>query len=108
MEYASHAEVRGNVTVVRRLIRTLMLRTVDVNGVVQGESKWGLWKDVLHSGAILVIRLRSEVKGCAMNAMKNARDYSVGIVISALRESRYGTHAVTAKLFSICVFHVNL
>ena len=108
MEYASHAEVRGNVTVVRRLTRTLMLRTVNVNGVVQGESKGGLRRDVSHSGAILVPRLRREVKGCAMIAIKNARDYSVTIVISPLRESRDATHAATAKPFSICVLHVNL
>ena len=108
MEYASHVEVRGDVTVVRRLIRTLMLRTVHVNGVVPGESKWVLGKDVSHSGAILVTRLRSGVKGCVVNVMRNARDYSVSIVIWPLRESRYATHAVTAKLFSICVFHVNL
>ena len=108
MEYASHADVRGSVTVVTRLIRTLMLRIVNVNGVVEGESKGGLTRDVSHSGAILAPRLSNGVKGCAANAMTNARDYSVTIVISPLRESRDATHAATAKPFSICVLHVNL
>ena len=108
MDSAGHAEVLGCASFVTRSIRTLMLRTVHVNGVVPGESKWVLGKDVSHFGAILVPRLRSGVKGCVVNVMRNARDYSVSIVIWPLRESRYATHAVTAKLFSICVFHVNL
>ena len=108
MGSAGHAEVLGCATVVKKSILTLMLRTVNVNGVVLGESKGVLGKDVSHSGAILVTRLRSGVKGCVVNVMRNARDYSVSIVIWPLRESRYATHAVTAKLFSICVFHVNL
>ena len=110
MEYASHADVRGSVTltVVKRLIRTLMLRIVNVNGVVEGESKGGPRRDVSHSGAILVPRLRSGVKGCVVNAMTNVRDYSVIIVRSPLRESLDATHAATAKPFSICVLYVNL
>ena len=108
MRSASHAEVLGSATFVKKSIRTLMLRTVHVNGVVQDDSKWGLGKDVSHSGAILVPRLRREVKGCAMIATKSARDYSVTIVISPLRESRDATHAAIAKQFSICVLYVNL
>ena len=108
MGSAGHADVLGCVRVVKKSIRTLMQRTVNVNGAVPGESKWVLGKDVSHSGAILVLRLRSEEKGCAMNVMKNAQDYSVSIVISPLRESRDAIHAATAKPFSIYVFHVNL
>ena len=35
MRSASHAEVLGSATFVKKSIRTLMLRTVHVNGVVQ-------------------------------------------------------------------------